>query len=756
MRLHQFVLFMFILLNIRPMSYAQTVDSISNKRPKIGLVLSGGGAKGLAHIGVLHVLEEVGIIPDFIAGTSMGSIVGGLYAAGYSPAELSEMNRSLVWGDYLTNTISMDKISMEQKYDYGRYITEFPIRNKKIFLPSGIIESQLFWHFFHNMAWPVLGINNFDSLPIPFRCCATEIVKGDVKTFQNGSLPTAMRASMAIPGFFSPVIQDDSLIYVDGGVGRNFPVQDMIEMGADIIIGVYVGATEMIDPMEARSFDKILMQTAFFAGLKESRDVMDRCDLLIIPDLNGMGSQNFEEGTLIEQYGKVSAEKYKVQLQRIADSVYKYGPPPKVRRPKRDIAYLVKDIKVEGSKIITPEFIIAKSRIKPNASVLKSGLNTALESIFGTLYFDRVAYYFKPLEDGFTLVFVVQEKEPRLLKAAVQTNNYWGPSLNLNYSHNSLFSNESRFTAKAELSKVQRINISYLQFVGKRQRRSYELSAFFNAEQIPLYISTNKAGELLENYYGISFSLNNSLNNNNQLSFGTTIGVVSLYSTDSYKIMFPESSTENVHYGGVRIWAGFLKNSLDRHYFPRHGSTLQSRVVFGLKPFVSIANDSNVGLLDSVSKPDNYFNVSFSYERYVTFRKRYTWMFGGNVCITTNKTPVFDSYYVGGSESFLRNNDIAFYGFGYREVNIPNFVIAKTEFRAKIYSELYGMTRLNYFQGANNEIGIVDNAFNPDYDVFGYAVGLGVNSLAGPINVWVSGNTMDENVWWYFSFGYNF
>ncbi|MDD4746908.1 MAG: patatin-like phospholipase family protein, partial [Salinivirgaceae bacterium] len=734
----------------------QMADSSVVKRPKIGLVLSGGGAKGLAHIGVLHVLEEVGIVPDFIAGTSMGSIIGGLYAAGYTADQISEMNRDLIWTDYLSNAISLDKISMEQKYDYGKYITEFPIRGRKLFLPSGIIESQTFWQFFHNMAWPVLGISDFNQLPIPFRCCATEIIKGDVKTFNSGSVPKAMRASMAIPGFFSPVIQNDTLIFVDGGVGRNFPVEDMIEMGADIIIGVYVGSTEMMDPMQARSVDKILMQTAFFAGLKESRHVMDRCDLLIVPDLKGKGSQDFEYGLEIEQFGRISAEKHKRQLQAIADSVYKNEPAIQIPRPKYDITYYVKEIKVEGAAIVSSDFIIAKSRIKLDTVVSKYDLNLALDNIFGTLYFDRVAYHFTPLDDGFTLVFDVQEKEPRLLKLALQINNFWGASVNLNYSHNNLFSKESWFVAKAEISKIPRIKASHMQFIGKRQRRSFELNTFFNADQIPVYISTNKAGELLENDYGVSFLFNTSINNNNQFSVGTTFGVVSLYPTDSYKFLVPESLIESAHYGGLKFWASYSKNSLDRHYFPRDGGSVDAKVGFGLKPFLEQTYENNEGILDSLTSPDNYVNISLGLERYLTFRRRYTLMFGGDLRITTNRTPVFDSYYVGGSECFSRNNDVAFYGLGYREVGIPNFIILKTQFRAKIYSELYGMARLNYFQGAEKELGIFDKAFDPEYDVFGYALGLGVNSIAGPIMVWLSGNTMDKNIWWYFSFGYNF
>jgi hypothetical protein len=171
---------------------------------------------------------------------------------------------------------------------------------------------------------------------------------------------------------------------------------------------------------------------------------------------------------------------------------------------------------------------------------------------------------------------------------------------------------------------------------------------------------------------------------------------------------------------------------------------------------LEVSHQEGAGILDSVNVPDNYAKLSFSYERHLTVGKHLTWMFGTDVRFVTKNAPDFDVSYIGATDYTTRARDVAFYGFGYREGNIPNFVIAKTELRAKVWSEFYSMARINYFQGASKELDVVDRAFDPEYDVFGFAAGIGYNSIAGPMTVWVASNTMNQNVWWYFSFGYNF
>ncbi|PLX24037.1 MAG: hypothetical protein C0599_03100 [Salinivirgaceae bacterium] len=210
------------------------------QRPKVGLVLSGGGAKGMAHVGFLKVLEEAGIRPDYITGTSMGSIVGGLYAIGYNAYEIEAMLQSQNWNDVLSNDMQLSDISINEKDQYGKYIAELPIQGREISLPKGLIFGQHVMELLNYFTLPAYDIHDFDSLPIPFKCIGADITNADIVELDTGSLAMAMRASMSIPTAFTPVMWGDKLL-VDGGLSRNFPVQEVREMGADIVIGVYTG-----------------------------------------------------------------------------------------------------------------------------------------------------------------------------------------------------------------------------------------------------------------------------------------------------------------------------------------------------------------------------------------------------------------------------------------------------------------------------------------------------------------------------------
>ena len=174
----------------------------SGKRKKIGLVLSGGGAKGIAHVGILKAMEEEGLRPDYIAGTSMGSIIGGLYAMGYSADQLDTIVRAIDWGLVLSNNIPLTYISYEEKEYYNRYLVELPIVEGKLKLPSGMIEGQSLSEVLTHYTWPAMKYQSFDDFPIPFRCIATDVSNGKEIVFKDGPLSEALRASMSIPTAF--------------------------------------------------------------------------------------------------------------------------------------------------------------------------------------------------------------------------------------------------------------------------------------------------------------------------------------------------------------------------------------------------------------------------------------------------------------------------------------------------------------------------------------------------------------------------
>ncbi len=205
-------------------------------RPKIGLVLSGGGAKGLAHIGILKAIDSAGLKIDFITGTSMGSILGGLYAIGYSADSIEKIARGIDWDLLLSNQSSMRSMITDEKSEYGKYDVELPWVNQWFRFSTGVIEGQELWLKFSELFRPVYGINDFSKFSIPFKCLATDISTGEAVELDTGDIVTAVRASMAIPTIFTAV-EDNGRKLVDGGVVRNFPVRDVRDMGADIVIG---------------------------------------------------------------------------------------------------------------------------------------------------------------------------------------------------------------------------------------------------------------------------------------------------------------------------------------------------------------------------------------------------------------------------------------------------------------------------------------------------------------------------------------
>lgn len=208
-------------------------------RKKVGLVLSGGGAKGVAHIGVLKVLEEAGIPVDYIAGTSMGAIVGGMYAIGFSPAAMDSIMRDQNWLALLSDKITRDKLFFTEKEVSDKAFITIPFDRQRFHISTGLLSGGSvmdmlteFTKGYHNMA-------SFDQLPIPFACIAYDLMTGDEVVMREGSLPLAIRASMSIPGAFTTV-ERDGRILIDGGVINNFPAKVVKEMGAEIIIGVDV------------------------------------------------------------------------------------------------------------------------------------------------------------------------------------------------------------------------------------------------------------------------------------------------------------------------------------------------------------------------------------------------------------------------------------------------------------------------------------------------------------------------------------
>ncbi|MBN1534412.1 MAG: patatin-like phospholipase family protein, partial [Spirochaetes bacterium] len=291
-------------------------------RPKVGLVLSGGGAKGIAHVGVLKVLEEAGVKVDYIAGTSMGSIVGGFYAIGYDAKSLEKFALEEPWDELLSDEMSLRNIPIEEKNDESKYILSFALKGFGFELPKGVIKGQKLMTRLSILTLPYHQVQDFNKLPIPFRCVATDIETGEAVVFDRGFLPKALRASMSIPSALTPVEIDGRLL-VDGGVVRNFPVSDVRAMGADIVIGVDVGAP-LYKKEEITSLAEILEQSISFLNDISTKQERKKCDILILPDIRGLGVTDFAKAKDIIKRGEDAARSVYPQLKKLAERLKQY------------------------------------------------------------------------------------------------------------------------------------------------------------------------------------------------------------------------------------------------------------------------------------------------------------------------------------------------------------------------------------------------------------------------------------------------
>ncbi len=265
-------------------------------RPRIGLVLSGGGARGIAHIGVLKVLEEQHIPIDAIAGTSMGAVVGGLYASGLTAREIEGIMTSLNWQDAFRDRPPREDLTLRRKQEDENFLVKFPlgIRGHKVLLPKGLIQGQRLNQILRRLTLPVARITNFDELPTPFRALATDLETGDGVTIASGDLTSAMRASMSAPGVFSPVERDGRLL-VDGGISENLPVDIARSMGVDILIVVDVGSP-LLTREKLNSVPVISNQMIAILIQRNSRLQLDKLqaqDILIAPPLGDTSSFDF-------------------------------------------------------------------------------------------------------------------------------------------------------------------------------------------------------------------------------------------------------------------------------------------------------------------------------------------------------------------------------------------------------------------------------------------------------------------------------
>ena len=421
-------------------------------RPKIALVLSGGGAKGFAHIGVLKVLEEEGIPIDLIVGTSMGSLVGGIYSIGYSSSELEGMVKALDWETVLSDEVPRVFLSKNDQLLKQRYLFSLPITGeKKLSLPQGLIKGQNILNIFCGLAGNVPSYADFERFPIPFACVSADLETGKEVVLKNGFLPTAMFSSMAIPIAFQSSDRDGRLL-IDGGVVNNFPTDVAKKMGADIIIGVDI-QKDYYSRNTLKSLDNVLGQLInFFDQAKDSVN-KSLCDLIIRPDISGYSMYSFNKeavDTLIFR-GEKAAGNFREQLRELKIK-YKLQPHPISRELVKPDQWYITNLQFTGNDHLDADFLLKNLKIGIPGNYSSENIKMAIDQLYGLGGFDRIYYNLIDTGEGKTLNLNVVSKRHFTQNIGFKANTTDAAAILLNTTQKNYGNVFSLFSTSVELS----------------------------------------------------------------------------------------------------------------------------------------------------------------------------------------------------------------------------------------------------------------------------------------------------------------
>ncbi len=741
------------------------ISGLAQERPKIGLVLSGGGAKGMAHIGVLKELERHGIRPDYITGTSMGSIVGGLYAIGYSADEIEEIALGMDWDALLSNQVSLDQITYLEKEYYQRYLIELGINKTSLELPKGLIEGQKLSELLTALTRHVHHIQDFDDFPVPFACVGTDLVTGEPVVMRSGSLATALRASMAIPSVFTPVDRDGHYM-VDGGLVRNFPVQECIDMGADIIIGVFV-SDDLLPKEQLASAVDVLTQSAFVMSVFDSREQKKKCDLLIEPDLVPYTTFSFEAGPQIIQRGEQAGEAHRPGLMALADSL-NFTPGVSIERPALRDTFRISEVNVIHNENIPERFIQGNLTLDKDSRISLKGIENRIEALYGTRYFDKVTYTLNPMDDdSYELLIDTDEAVPRQIRAGLHYDSENGAGLNLNLTLRDLFP-ASRTLVEVDIAEAFRVDANFLKYIWSRQYLALKTGINYRNSDVPIGDGRIQAGVFKNNYLNPYFSLLSTKHRN------SLTGIKLQYERSNLrpKVASDElRSIERLNWSSWSFQAGYAYNSLNKQFFPTEGAVYDLSAKYSFDIANELTLSDSTGTFKSTVTPENFLTIHARQHNLLPVSPKLTlglrnilvMNFIEREGIFEELTPFFnDQVFTGGFRPLLRNS-ISFWGVDqlsyltdhlfYSELSVqyeflPDFYL---EGVSQYMNSLYPV---KWFYSSIDED--ESNFFNDTHSLWGYGFKASYMSLIGPVTAGIASHNKTASWNPFFSIGFYF
>jgi NTE family protein len=726
-------LFIILLLISFPSAGFAQQQTVAHHRPKIGVVLSGGGALGFAHVGVLKVIDSLGIPVDYIAGTSFGGLVGGLYAAGYRSDSLQTVIDNTDWKDLFSDTPKRIFLPYIEKKYTGRYNVALGLKGFTPILPSGAIAGQKISLLLSRLTYRCAQIENFDSLPIPFRCVSVDLITGKEVVLNRGPLAQAMRATMSFPSVFTPVPYGDSLL-IDGGVLNNYPANVLKAMGADIIIGVDVSGYKF-SKEDADNFAKILDRATSIPRYQKLDSLIKLTDIYIAPRLDGYGIMDFDiesihritnEGTAAAeaQIGKLRALK---KLLDAEQDTLKTDSLPK-KEPAR---CTIHGIRIVGNERLDFLFIYSLLNMKPGSFFSPDSMEQQITMLYSLGYFESITYTLSAAEDNSVDVTVcVKERRFHHLNIGLRYDDYYKLVALVGIRSTNLLFPGTYFESEVEFPGILRAWMKYSYPSRSLDHPVYPF-VIVRYENDPLraYLTDRTT-----DYKNKSLSAAAGTG----LTFGRAWNIELKLVLERSQLT-PNNSTEAAEETKNLCYAAAdgILDYLDDVFVPRKGVVIKGSAEYSQSSFGSSSD---------------YLKFSFGYDAYATISAYHTFRLKGDFMTASGPTlPLAKEFFIGGPDEFV--------GADYQQIVGTRFVVIRAEYRYQYKRDIFLKGIVNTIFDPN-----ALNVINPTFKEpqFGYGAAVMFTSILGNLELTIArGNKSyydahDKQILFHFSAGVKF
>ncbi len=723
-----------LLVSHQPVLAQQSKDSL-----KVALVLSGGGAKGLAQIGVFNILEAESVRPDLITGTSIGSILGGLYAIGYSIGQLEDLANGTDWLYYFDDELERRYFPIYERGAAERYQIRFTLDNGKINFPIGVVRGKKISLLLSRLTIPAHGIHDFDDFEIPFRGVATDLETGQAVSYGEGDLADVMRASMSIPSVFVPFEIGDKIL-IDGGVARNLPVQDALDLGADKVIAIDIGAP-LYKKEDITSILDVLDQTSSFRIVESNKEQTALADVVVKPRIDDISALTFDKNKVLMMKGKVATHEKVDEI----NALFPYKKPLATRGVVIPEEVELVDFEIKGCSDKELKTVNNLLQIQICKTYTLDQIENRIKELYGSELVALANYRLIPdeLEDGYKLIINVQPQRGEFVRLSANYDSRLKAALLLNLTLRNRLISGSKFNVDLKVSENPSLDIDYFVNTSTRPNVGWHLGVRGNFYPGLTYVDEKKGDLFGLRHFSTTADIFSTFDNRFLVSAG--IGLERYVRSEE----FFDPDRNELRLNQAFIQGRFLRDNFDREHFPTAGSYLELLGKYPFERSLRLPDSDSTSTINS----DNAMLRLQAIKAFSAGKKLTPIMALDAGYIHRAENNYLHQFYLGRSLPGEMTH-VGFMGLRYMELPVSTYLAGQLKFQLEPVTDIFTSLVFNgaFFQTKNLELidGLPTDLeiIKEDY-IMGTGLELGMHTRLGPATFNVEYNWTEErfNFW---------